>query len=276
MISPRQQFFIADSKMHTVQSSACVLPPPPNHIYEVFRVINGVALFLEDHIERLQHSIDEAGILTEAQSLLPDIDKLLKLNGYATGNIKIIFWKTEKTNHSMLFYDKHLYPTEQQFTEGVTLGLLERERQNPNVKLFDSSMRKDAGELIESNNFYEVILLNQQGFITEGSRSNIFFIKDDTLFTAPSSEVLQGVTRKKIIEIIKNLSISFEEKHVHINDITLYESIFITGTSRRVLPAKNIYSVSTDFNTNHPLLRKLQAEFIQVCNDYVETVKKRK
>jgi branched-chain amino acid aminotransferase len=276
MISPQQQFFISDSKIHTVRSSACIIPPPADHIYEVFRVINGVALFLEDHMERLQHSLDEAGISIRCDSLLTDIENLIKINGYATGNIKIILWKTEKSGHSMMFYDKHLYPTEQQFTEGVTLGLIEHERKNPNIKLFDSNMRKDASAMIETNSFYEVLLLNQEGFITEGSRSNIFFIKNDTLYTPPSNQVLEGVTRKRIIGIIKYLSLKFEEKQMLLKELPLFESVFITGTSRRVLPIKNIHSVAANFNTNHPIIRTLQTEFLQVCKEYIEAAKKKK
>ncbi len=276
MIKAVQQFFIADSKIHTVKSCSCVIPPPADHIYEVFRIIDSVPLFLEDHLQRLQFSLNEAGISIHTDSLLPHIETLMKLNGYATGNIKIILWRSESDVHFMMFYDRHLYPTEQEFDEGVRLGILSRERKNPNLKLFDSNMRKDAAEMIDSGKFYEILLCTQQSFITEGSRSNVFFIRDNNIITPPASEVLEGVTRKKIISIIRTLKLNFSERPVHLNELKDFESVFITGTSRRVLPVKSIDGIEGTYKTNHPLIRTLQHEFLELCKMYIEEVKSRK
>jgi len=271
MIKPQLQFFLTDSKIHTVASSACVLPPPENHIYEVFRVISGVALFLEDHLQRLQTSMSEAYIHCDVKILQKDISTLISLNQHTSGNIKIIFWKTNDIVHNMIFYDVHLYPAKEHFQNGIVVGTMQHERKHPNVKLYDSEMRSDALKLINNNNYNEVLLISTDGYITEGSRSNIFFIQKNSIFTTPSDLVLEGVTRKRIISIIRANGLNFHEKKIHVTDLKDYESIFLTGTSRRVLPVRRIEPYAFDFNVSHPVLRNLQEWFIVLCKDYIDS-----
>jgi branched-chain amino acid aminotransferase len=266
-------FFISDSKIHTTQSSACVLMPPDNHIYEVFRVLQGIPLFLEDHLLRLQLSLSQAQLQFDVEMLIEDINQLIKLNGFKEGNIKIIIWNDGFSNHSRVYYDVHSYPTQIQFENGVEVGLFECERLNPNMKMFDSVMRKQAGEIIKDENFYEVLLVNQFSKITEGSRSNVFFIQNDCLITPPTNQVLEGVTRKKVIEIIQNNKICFKENEVSIEQLSLFESVFITGTSRRVLPVRKIVNHKKTYNANHHLIRFLQNEFLSICESYIDSKK---
>jgi len=269
MITPQQKFFLVDSKIHTVASSACVLPPPDKHVYEVFRVISGVPLFLEDHLERLKNSISGEDFIWDLQHIANDINLLLQLNQFATGNIRIILWIEGEQTHSMLFYDKHEYPDEKMFGEGITIGILERERFEPNKKVFDPVMRKEASSLIENNRFYEVLLKTADEYITEGSRSNIFLIKDETIYTPPSQQVLEGVTRKKVISIIQEKKLKFEEKMIHVKELPDYESVFLTGTSRRVLPVKKIEPFPFVYQADHQLIRLIGTEFISLCDDYI-------
>jgi len=274
MIQPSKNFFLQDSKIHTVSSSACVLPPPANHIYEVFRVIDGVALFLEDHLQRLQFSIESVELYYNNVYFIENIQKLISLNGHSEGNIKIIVWKQGTETHDMIFYDKHLYPTPEMFSNGITIGLLDRERSTPNVKLFDNNMRKDAQKLIEEQDFYEVLLCSEEGHITEGSRSNVFFIKDNHIITPPASQVLEGVTRKKVISLIQAKGLSFEETVVFKNQLTEFESVFITGTSRRVLPVHTIFPLNKVYNCSHNTIKILQDLILELTMEYVASKKR--
>jgi branched-chain amino acid aminotransferase len=269
MIQPRQKFFLSDSKIHTVASSACVMPPPEAHVYEVFRIIDGVPLFLEDHLERLHKSLKSASIETDLLVLEKEIKQLIALNQFATGNVKIIFWKTGEKNHNMLFYDKHQYPDEEIFKNGIFIGILEHERRNPNVKLFDFSMRKEAAQLISEKKLYEILLISSKKYITECSRSNIFFIRGNQIITPPSHQILEGVTRKHVIEIIRGNNIPFSEEIINVEELGSFESVFLTGTSRRVLPVRKIEPYQHEYLTNHPLIRQLQELFLEKCMTYV-------
>jgi len=202
-----------------------------------------------------------------------DVKKLMQLNGFATGNIKIIVWQHETTIHTMILYDNHLYPSSEQFMNGIRIGTMQHIRKDPNVKLFDAEMRNIAQSKINEQDFYEILLVTPDGYITEGSRSNIFFIQSDTIITPPSDQVLEGVTRKKVISLIKDNSMHFSERKVHLNELPEFDSIFLTGTSRRVLPVHTIDPFAKQYNTNHQLIRDLQNRFLQLCENYIKSKK---
>ena len=58
-------------------------------------------------------------------------------------------------------------------------------------------IRERPVRLISDNKLYEVLLVDRNGRITEGSRSNVFFVKGNKFYTGPSAMVLVGITRKK-------------------------------------------------------------------------------
>ncbi len=270
MFEPIHNFFILDNKLHTKRSNMCVLSPPKNHIYEVFRVIRGVPLFIEDHLKRLAFSAKSLQMSVDADIVLKDIETLIRVNSKPDGNIKIIIWKDVLGQHILIFYISHQYPSSEEMANGVIVGVLRKERSNPNVKLFDNEMRGEASKRIADNSVYEVLLVNEAGYITEGSRSNVFFVKNNKVFTPPTEDVLQGVTRQKIIEIIEKQNIKFVMENIAFNDISNFESVFISGTSRRVLPVKSILDTNINYNVNNDLLRLIEKEFLNVTNLYIE------
>ena len=131
-------------------------------------------------------------------------------------------------------------------------------------------MRGESLKRIADNSVYEVLLVNEAGYITEGSRSNVFFVKKNKVFTPPTEDVLQGVTRQKIIESIEKQNIEFAMENIAFNDISNFESVFISGTSRRVLPVKSILETNINYNVNNDLLRFIEKEFLNVTNLYIE------
>ncbi|HCY00083.1 MAG TPA: hypothetical protein DG754_08090 [Bacteroidales bacterium] len=87
---------------------------------------------------------------------------------------------------------------------------------------------------------HEALLVNDEGFITEGSRSNFFAVINNTLVTPPSKDVLEGVTRKMVIALAKQNSIPFQERPIHKRELDSFDGVFITGTSPKVLPITQI------------------------------------
>ena len=84
---------------------------------------------------------------------------------------------------------------------------------------------------------FEGILLNEQGHICEGTTSNIFYIKDDVLFTPPIGEyVLAGVTRRVILEIANQQGIIAKEENFSNKEIEAADEVFLTNTGIEVLP----------------------------------------
>ena len=88
-----------------------------------------------------------------------------------------------------------------------------------------------AREEASKNGLYEGIFTNRMGDVTEGSISNIFFVKDG-VFKTPSLDlnILSGVTRGKIIEILAKVGVPFQEGHFKKEELEHADGIFITNS----------------------------------------------
>ncbi|MCF6357102.1 MAG: aminotransferase class IV [Draconibacterium sp.] len=192
------------------------------------------------------------------------IKLLIKKSTVNKGNLLISYKSNLK-----IFYIPHNYPTFKNYSEGVKCGILFAERENPNAKVFQTSVRQKANKLILENNFFEVFLVDNSGKITEGSRSNVFFVKENQIVTPPGTGVLLGVTRQKIIRLTKKLGIDFIEKQVPFDKLHTFDTLFITGTSPKILPVKQIGNVL--FNPQNEILQSLITNYNLLVDEYVKT-----
>ena len=215
-------------------------------VYEVVRIIDKKPLFLEEHLERFQNSARLKGckFWLSAEQIKSNLFQLIASNNIANGNIKLVFtYMTNATQEGKCFlayFVKHHYPTEREYERGIEVVSMTAERPNPNAKVAFKELRTKANDIIKRQEVYEVILVDKKGFITEGSRSNIFFVQDGEIFTPPSHHVLQGITREKVIQICKDLDIPLHEESIAFKYAPQFDSAFITGTSPMVLPIKKL------------------------------------
>lgn len=226
------------------------------YAYEVIRLINSKPIFLELHFQRLEKTCQALGFPLMNLSLLEqEIDVLIQENQLQNTNIKIVIQNDKRV---VMAIESH-YPSAEQYQNGVKCLFLFEERESPEIKVFQAQLRQKSNEQIKSEEIYESVLVNHQGLITEGSRSNLFFIKNDTLHTAPDHLVLGGITRLKILEICKELSVKLVFEAIHYQDLSKFQAAFICGTSPGVLPIQSIDNFH--FNVKNPLLTQLHETY---------------
>lgn len=238
-------------------------------IYEVIRVIDGVPLFLKEHLERLYQSslLAEKELPYSEDEIAAFLTKLIRCNKVLEGNILISFKENLKA-----FFVAHKYPENSLYVKGVSCGLLHAERENPNAKVFQTTVRQEANRLIAENDFFEVLLVDHSGKITEGSRSNIFFIKNDCIITPSAQSVLLGITRMKTIACANELGLQVQEMDVYEKDLAGFNAVFITGTSPKLLPVKQIGDFG--FCVENHFLRKLMLQYDNKIRNYILMQKK--
>lgn len=263
--SPIYKYFCFNGEIQPVEKF--IASENEGDIYEVLRVVNGVPLFLEDHLSRFSKSVTIAGKTslyssTEIQSFLK---LLIRKNKLETGNVLISF-----KNNLELFFIAHKYPSTEDYTKGVKCGVLHAERENPNAKVFQTSMRQQANELIADNAFFEVLLVDKQGHITEGSRSNVFFIKGNEIITPKAKKVLLGITRKKTLQCAAELGFSVNERNVDLSDFAQFDAVFLTGTSPKILPVNQVAAFK--FDPQNIVVTKLMDQFNFLISEYIKTV----
>ncbi|MFA6950295.1 MAG: aminotransferase class IV [Lentimicrobiaceae bacterium] len=268
-------YFILNDIRYPVAAFEQLYHPGDTYLYEVFRVQQKIPLFIEEHMDRFSESAQISGLSVpvKREHLLMLIHMLIESNQAESGNIKIVLNKTASGEHQLfVYYVEHSYPTREQLTNGVPVKLFFGERKNPNAKVMDIILRTGANDLIKQAQVNEVLLVNHDGYITEGSRSNVFFIRDNRIITTPLDKVLGGVTRKNILEICRDNKIEIEEEYIHYKELDKVEAAFLSGTSRRILPVNSIDDLP--LKTNHPLLKQLMILFDERVAGYIESKSK--
>jgi branched-chain amino acid aminotransferase len=227
-------------------------------IYEVLRMIKGNPVFFHDHIERLTTSLklQNREFPADITTLRNAIIKLTRSDKKKESNLKIVFNFNKGVNNFLIYYIESSYPTEQQYKNGVKGILFFAERKDPESKVINHKLRSSIYHKLIHDGGYEAILVNENNLVTEGSRSNVFFLKGDTLVTAPDNVVLKGITRKYILEICYENKTKVEFSCVNADEITKYDAVFMTGTSPMVLPFNCIDDKF--FRVNFPLIETLR------------------
>ena len=244
-----------------------------NHlvVYEVLRVIDGVPLFIEEHISRFFGSVEINKLETEIseRQIKSRLKALIEINKLSIGNIR--FQLAFSESKSPVFYawiSPFFYPGKTQQEHGVDCSLYLSKRPTPNAKLSLLKIREATAKEIISKKVFEVILHNKEGEISEGSKSNLFFIKNNTLFTSPESNVLIGVTRSKVFDLCHKMNIEIIEKHLLKNELSDFDSAFLSGTSIKLLAIKSIGK--QNFETKNPVMKLLTIKYEELIQNYIK------
>lgn len=233
-------------------------------IYEVIRVINNKPVFLLEHYERLVNSIKLSNLDTDINydSFTNCIDLLISENDLRDCNIRVSFDLKEEPLLFMYFV-KSFYPDKSYYETGIHTITIIKERENPNIKKNAKSYRDEIDLLLKENEAFEAILVNFDKTISEGSKSNVFFVKGNSLITAEDNDVLLGVTRNKVLEIAENSNINIIKRKINLEEINSFDAAFITGTSNNVLPIKTINDILLKSTTNEVVI-KLMKEYEKI------------
>lgn len=235
-------------------------------LYEVCRVFRGDLIFLDDNILRLINSIKKSGLdidLTVFQ-VKEKLRRLIELENIKEGNIKYVLHVTPTRVDEYVYQIKHTYPTDDAYEHGVDTVTYHAMRENAEVKYINSGLRETTNRILQEQGVYEVLLVDKDEYVTEGSRSNVFFIKGDTLYTAPLPHVLPGTSRKRVLQICQEDGIKVIEERIPYKDLSFYDAAFITGTSPLVLPIRRIDQFI--FNPHNSLLIKVMEHYFNLLS----------
>ena len=104
----------------------------------------------------------------------------------------------------------------------------------------------------------EALLLDKNGYVSEGSGENIFSIKEDTLITPKTDHCLNGITRQSVIKIASDLGLNVEEKDVTYEELVQSDEVFFSGTAVEITPISKIDDVLIGSGSIGPVTEKLQ------------------
>lgn len=242
-------------------------------VYEVIRVIDSVPLFVENHLERFHQSLQMAGVTASISDIemVATIRMLIEVNLTEIGNVKLIYPTKPLAQNLGLtaFFIPHKYPEPSMYENGVEVVTMMKSRSNPNAKISNPDLRQLADHLIDSQNVFEVLLVDAVAGVTECSRSNIFFTDNEKVVTAPGSIVLKGITRDYIFRLCEKHQITLQERKIQRVELSAFSSAFITGTSPKVLPVRRIDDHR--YALNNSLVNRIIHLYNQEIDLYVST-----
>jgi branched-chain amino acid aminotransferase len=107
----------------------------------------------------------------------------------------------------------------------------------------------------------EALLMDEDGFISEGSGENIFIIKNDEIYTPKIKHCLNGITRQSVITIAEDFGINVTEKNLTYEDLSNADEVFFTGTAVEITPVTKIDSKLIGAGSRGPITKKLQETY---------------
>ena len=248
-----------------------------------------VSLFrLNDHIDRLFNSSISAGIPLDYSSeeihlAIKDTvrknpgSKFVKISVYISSIEVDVVPQDPFSSVAIAAYDPQediISKNTQPFHSSKKLSVwLEKEKHQrrsdiipPQIKIagnYTSSMM--AKWQARKDGYDEIILTDEDGFITEAPTSNVFLVNNDgALITAPEKEVLYGITRKSILDIADDEGIKTIVERIPLSELENAKEVFITSSSHLVCPVIKIDNVLVGDGDIGDLTSKLKNRFLKI------------
>ena len=115
-----------------------------------------------------------------------------------------------------------------------------------------------------AKNADEAILMDKNGFISEGSGENLFIVKDSKLITPKTDFCLNGITRQSVIEIAQNLGIDVQEKDLLFDELVNADEAFFSGTAVEITPITNLDKSDIGEGLRGPVTEMLQSKYSEI------------
>lgn len=237
-------------------------------VYDSVKIIKGKKFFPDFHVERL---INSAKIIQlehdfKKQDIMKWMDLLIEKNNLQDAMIRFLLLgaaSPEEKPQLFLFSLGVTFYNEKDYKKGIKVITFKGERTMPQSKSKDLFLNFIALREASKHNAQDALLIDSEGYIREGTRTNFFAVKQGKLYTAPLSDVVGGITRKIVIKIAKQNNIEVIERKIHNNELKDFDEFFITSTSMNVLPINQINDYLLDKNS-----KVLTKKIIKLFKDY--------
>jgi branched-chain amino acid aminotransferase len=171
----------------------------------------------------------------------------------------VLHFKAQGVPVLYTYFIPHAYPTPAMYKDGVEADLFMAVRTDPNIKRMLPEMRQRISEFVRAENLYDALLVDEEDNLTEGSKTNVFFVQGENIITAPGHQVLKGITRQKVIQLCNQLNYIVIERPIPIIHLQLYHGAFFTGTSPKVLPIRRIANI--EYKLPHPVIKAIMEAY---------------
>lgn len=253
-------------------------------IFEGIRIYNGNIFKCKEHLDRLYDSAKsiQLNIPLSYQEMEEALVETLRRNELRDGYIRLVVSR----GVGNLGLDPNRCPKASVIIIAEQLAIYSEEAYKIGLKTVSVSTRRNIPDAlnpkIKSLNYLnnilvkiqsnlagagEAIMMNAQGYVTEGSGDNIFIVKRGVITTPPCYlGALEGITRQAIIEICKRIGYKLKEEPFTLHDVYIADEVFLTGTAAEVIAVREVDGRNIGEGHAGPITLRLLDEFRSIVD----------
>ncbi|MBZ0189876.1 MAG: aminotransferase class IV [Candidatus Obscuribacterales bacterium] len=249
-------------------------------VYEVIRVYGGHFFHLRDHLDRMRDSLASLSIEGVDVDLVGQRAKtLLERSGLkeALAYIQATRGVAPRTHYYPKSYEPnvliYLQPFDDPYAKeraaGVNAVSYKDIRWGRNdIKATSLAANCMAAQYARENNSLEVVFIDSQGYMTEGSHTSLFGIRQGKLLVAPSSSnVLPGITKRQILKLADTNKIEIESVRLKKEEIFELDEFFLAGTPEELIPIVKLDDRPIGSGSPGPIVKSLHQSFEELVHN---------
>ena len=257
-------------------------------VYEgvrAYKTEKGTAIFrLFEHTKRLLNSakIFQMNVPYDMDTLMKAQKQVIRENHLESGYIRPIIWvgsealgvsaKNNTIHTAIAAWPWGAYLGEDGISKGIRVKISSFSRHHVNVSLVRA---KASGYYINSIlanqeattcGYDEALLLDTEGFVSEGSGENVFIVKNGKLYTPDLASCLDGITRDSVITLANDLGIEVIQKRITRDEVYCADEAFFSGTAAEITPIREVDNRQIGIGSRGPVTEKIQSLFFDVVS----------
>jgi len=250
-----------------------------------YKTAQGPAIFrLRDHTDRLFNSAHILGMkLPYDRDTIDEAQRTaVRLNNLESAYIRPMFYygpegmglRADNLEVHCIVAAWHwgAYLGEENMNNGIRIRVSSFTRHHVNVTMCRA---KANGNYMNSmmalqealrDGYDEALLLDAEGYVMEGSGENVFIVREGVLYTPDLTSALDGITRKTVITLAREIGIQVVEKRITRDEVYIADEAFFTGTAAEVTPIREIDGRSIGSGGRGPITERLQSMYFDVVH----------
>ena len=245
----------------------------------------GTAIFrLEDHTRRLFNSahIFQMDVPYDQDTINEAHKEVVRSNNLESAYIRpLVYYGSEKMGISPKGAKVHVaigawawgaYLGEESLKQGIRVKTSSYTRHHVNVSMVRAKASGHYVNSILANNeaiadgYDEALLLDTEGYVSEGAGENLFIVKNGKVYTPELSSCLEGITRDSVVTLARELGISIEEKRITRDEVYCADEAFFTGTAAEVTPIRELDNRKIGIGSRGPVTERIQSAYFDAVN----------
>lgn len=242
-------------------------------VYETLKIRDRILYFPEAHEDRLFHSAAVIGLDHPFRSgeIVRGIRDLAAANRIPDATVKVLLTGGAPAEgaagarcDAMLL--PAITPDPGLYEEGATAITFDGERHYPASKSLSMTMSTVAFRQAQRLGAYDAVLVNRDGFMTEGTRTNLFAVLDGAVVTPPREQCLDGVTRESLLEVVRELGLPLREEPLPRSLVESgsprLEGLLLSSTSTKLLPLRELDGWALPLPERYPVMARAYDDYL--------------